>query len=170
MEPIEEFTHHGKVIHIYPDTYPISPNDWEDDSLFLITTNNRYFSNQRKGFTLDKARDGDYKRDYHCLPLYAYIHSGIALSLGNGSYPFTCPWDSGQIGFVLVKKRYGFRNIRKAAESLVQEWNQYLNGDVWGFRIFEEGENGDLEELDSCWRLYGLDYCREEAKRSAEGG
>lgn len=161
-EPIHTLTHLGREIHIYPDNNSESPDSWGNEDIFLITTLNRYFSVQRKDFTLHEATSGAYKEDYHVLPLYAYIHSGVALSLGRDSYPFTCPWDSGQIGVVLVKKRAGFRNIRKAALSLIEEWNQYLSGDVYSYEILSEGELKD-----SCWGFYGLDYCIKEAKQAA---
>ena len=35
------------------------------------------------------------------LPLYLYDHSGITISTGM----FSCPWDSGQIGFIYVSKQ-----------------------------------------------------------------
>lgn len=154
----------GLTIKIYPDTDAQSPDDWGNEDLFLITTNNRYFVVERKGFTLDGCRDGEYKKDYHCLPLIAYIHGGVALSLGRGGQ-FSCPWDSGQIGYVLVKKRQGFRNIRKAAESLVSEWNDYLSGNVYGFVVERDGET-----VDSCWGFFGdyKKYCLIEARQAAD--
>lgn len=48
------------------------------------------------------------------LPVYAYVHSGVALSTG----PFSCPWDSGQSGFVYETKEtilewYGKKRMTK---------------------------------------------------------
>ncbi len=161
METIE---YKGYTIEIQPDTDAQSPDDWGDEDLFLITTRNRYFEVQRDGFSMDDARDGQYKKDYPVLRLMAYIHGGVALSLGSGGQ-FSDPWDSGQIGYVLVKKRQGFRNIRKAAESLVNEWNQYLSGDVWGYSVTDE--NGDDTDI-SCWGFYGQEYAIQEAKQEID--
>ena len=71
-----------------------------------------------------------------CLPVYMYEHSGIALS----TKPFSCPWDSGQIGFIFVSKKklreeYGVKRVTaslvakavRILEAEVQEYNQYLN-------------------------------------------
>ena len=71
-----------------------------------------------------------------CLPIYMYEHSGIALS----TKPFSCRWDSGQIGFIFVskeklRKEYGVKRITaslvsKATCRLITEvelYNQYLN-------------------------------------------
>lgn len=41
-----------------------------------------------------------------------------------------------------------------------EEWNTYLSGDVWGYRVFDE----DGEEFDSYWGFYGREACIEEAK------
>jgi hypothetical protein len=51
---------------------------------------------------------------------------------------------------------------RKCAEGLVETWNQYLWGDVWGYVITDS--DGEEVESGSCWGFYGLDACIEEAK------
>ena len=38
---------------------------------------------------------------YVILPLYLYDHSGITMSTG----PFSCPWDSGQVGWIYASKK-----------------------------------------------------------------
>lgn len=76
------------------------------------------------------------EKEYIILPLYAYIHSGIALSL----HPFSCPWDSGQAGYILVnkdkvKREFGLKKITKKLMSKItsiindelEEYNNYLN-------------------------------------------
>ena len=88
----------------------------------------------------------------------AYIHSGIALSLGS-DYPFNDKWDSGVGGFLLVNSKE-FTHPEKAAKGIVEELNQYLNGDVWGYVV----ETPDGEHLDSCWGFYGKENCEEEGK------
>ena len=107
---------------------------------------------------------------YEVFPLQAYIHGGVALSLGS----FPCPWDSGHVGWVLVKESdhrddFGEHGEarRRRAEALVEAWNQYLSGDVWGYVIAD----GDGEEVEhgSCWGFYGLDECIAEAKQSCPG-
>ena len=155
----------GLTIKIIQDQDAQWPEEWGNEDLFLITTRNRYFQVERNGFDMEDAASGKYKKDYHVLRLNAYIHSGVALSLGREGQ-FSDPWDSGQIGFVFVKRRQGFRNIRKAAESLVEEWNDYLSGNVYGFVI--EGEDG--EHIDSCWGFSGdyEKYCLVEARSSVD--
>ncbi len=105
------------------------------------------------------------------LPIYMYEHSGIALRTG----PFSCGWDSGQVGFIFITKekvRYEYSRKRLSSKLLerietylnneVKVYDQYLNGDVWGFII--EDDNG--EHLDSCWGFYGQEYCENEANEA----
>lgn len=40
----------------------------------------------------------------------------------------------------------------------VETYDQYLTGDVYGYKVFKV-ENGEEEELDSCWGFYGQEDC-----------
>lgn len=150
------------TVRIERDSDAESPDRWGNEDLFLIATHREFYV-KRDGAP---GRLSEHKADYHILPLFAYIHSGVTLSLGRGGQ-FSDVWDSCQVGVVLVKKRQGFRNIRKAAQSLVDKWNMYLSGDVWGY-VIEDADDTDGDDLDSCWGFYGYDFCKEEATRSAE--
>ena len=70
---------------------------------------------------------------------------------------------SGPDGYVMIKREDGI-DLAKAAESLVDIWNQYLEGDVWFFAVLDE--NG--EQVESCGGYYGLDDCITEARSVAE--
>jgi hypothetical protein len=172
MKPYETFTHAGYRISIHQDTDAQAPEN--DDEVFIVTTRNRHFQVDQPGFELDDIRDGKHNRKYHVFPLYAYIHSGVALSLGNAGQ-FSDPWDAGQIGYVLAAKS-SFRVkprtrkckvIASSAEDVgrgtVESWNQYLSGDVWGYVI----EDSDGDHVDSCWGFYGLKHARDEASYAA---
>lgn len=93
------------------------------------------------------------------LPLYLYDHSGITMSCA----PFSCPWDSGQVGFIFVtadtvRAEYGWKRITKARRAKIEEYlrgevetyDRYLRGEVYGYTV----SRGD-EEIDSCWGFYG---------------
>jgi len=120
------------------------------------------------------------------LPLFLYDHSDISMSTGR-SYPFDCPWDAGQVGYIFVtkdqvRKEYSCKHITKKVLALatsclqgeVETYNQCLTGDVYGYRIFKiddpdfdpdtDDPDGFGDEVNSCWGFYGLDYCREEAQ------
>jgi hypothetical protein len=168
MTPAEQFKHNGYTVKIIQDRDAESPDKDGDNGLFIVTTRNRYFQvlhNDWDAKTLMEHKDDC--KGYWIFPLRAYIHSGVALSLGSGGQ-FSDPWDSGQIGFVFASKaewKYETRDTKrcasafKAAQALVETWNQYLSGDVYGFVI--EQPNGD--DVDSCWGVYGLEYCKSEA-------
>lgn len=107
--------------------------------------------------------------------LSLYDHSGITISLGvrNG-------WDSGQVGFVYIHKddaveawgnEYFTKAIRKIAQKCIEEevrvYDNYLKGNVYGYRVskirnfikvFEDGSEEFGEEpvlVDSCSGYYG---------------
>ena len=149
-----------------------APNEWGDDAVFLVTKNHRYFSVEApEGWSLGRVCEmskGDMK-NFVAFPLYAYIHSGVALSLGQ-EYPFNDQWDSCRIGYVVVKKA-GFGtecDLREVAAGFVTTWNQYLSGDVWGYQIvrIDTCDLGHTHEevVESCYGFYGHEYCLSEGK------
>jgi hypothetical protein len=91
------------------------------------------------------------------LPLFLYDHSGITMNTGG----FSCPWDSGQVGWIyadndMIKKEYGdvtpetIERAKKLMESEVEDYDYYLTGQCYGFKLYE-GDN----EIDSCWGFLG---------------
>ena len=105
-------------------------------------------------------------KDYIWLPLYLYDHSGITMS----TTPFSCPWDSGQVGYIYVSKakvreEYSCRriseSIRKRVLSVlraeVKTYDQYLTGDVYGYILYRDEEDGAEIQEDTCWGFYGND-------------
>jgi hypothetical protein len=102
-----------------------------------------------------------YEPGWIVFQLNAYIHGGVALSLGE----FGCRWDSGQVGWVFVKEENEWGDHlthEMLAQSLVDQWNQYLSGDVWYFTV----EDSDGEETDlGCGGIYGKEDALEIAKQ-----
>lgn len=101
------------------------------------------------------------------LPLYLYDHSGITMS----TKPFSCAWDSGQVGFIYITKSALRENwpgldtedeklehARKCLEAEVETYDAYLTGDVYGWQIVD----ADGEHVDSCYSYFG-DAGRKEA-------
>jgi len=91
------------------------------------------------------------------LPLYLYDHSGITMN----THGFSCPWDSGQVGWIyadkaMVEKEYGkvmpeeLEKVRQVLEAEVKEYDYYLTNQCYGFQLFKE----DVE-VDSCWGFLG---------------
>ncbi len=102
------------------------------------------------------------------LPVYAYDHSGIALS----TEPFSCPWDSGQLGVIYITQEkidaegleaQGLEsNMKEILRGEVKTFGQWLNGECYGYKLrYDNGLCGN--HMDSCFGFYG----REEAEQAA---
>lgn len=184
VEVIEGKTHVGKIFY---DSTPENPREMFDHEDLILLQHRRYKIGDKHSYRSDDYSSWDdfekqLKKDYDnpfILPVYMYDHSGIAIN----TVGFNCPWDSGQIGFVLITKAkvreiYQVKRItkkvkEKAYEYLnasITEYGQYLSGQVYGYIVSKKNEDedgdemGDGEEKDSCWGFYGLDYCKEEVK------
>lgn len=90
-------------------------------------------------------------------PIYIYDHSGLTISHS----PFSCQWDSGQLGehYILKstadkefgKGKWTEEQLYKILEYELETYDHFLRGNVWGFVV--KDENGDTTE--SCWGFYG---------------
>lgn len=133
------------------------------DKCEFVLNQNRYFEPENSRSLSDFELVGEIEADSKIIseatgkkafPLYAYIHSCVRLSLS----PFSCPWDSGCLGFVLAENE-------EIAKLFVESWDNYLNKPNYGF-IVEEREplfnkNGEevseeWNEIESCYG-YGSD-------------
>lgn len=112
---------------------------------------------------IEAIRKKDLEENILMLPLYLYDHSGITMSVGK----FTCPWDSGQVGFIYMPMKTARENWPDAPRAkglacLLQEvetYDHFLTGQVFGWRAVDpEGE-----EIDSCWGYYGYDETKDDA-------
>lgn len=76
------------------------------------------------------------------LPVYMYDHSGITISTG----PFSCPWDSGQVGIIYTKKAWcenqkiAFDQAEEILKNEIKILDQYLTGDVWSYTIYSSND------------------------------
>ena len=97
------------------------------------------------------------------LDLYLYDHGGISMSTGG----FSCPWDSGQVGYIFVtkdqlRKEYNVKRITKKImeravnilEDEVKVYDMYLTGQVYGYTV----EDPSGEFIDSCGGFFGYDH------------
>ena len=180
---VEQEEYQGYKINIYQDDCTESPEDWGDDNLFLVGYHRDFYVDNHKKITKELARtianngideDGetsetakDYMKKYHIFGLEAYIHSGVSLALSHeGNFPDR-QWDVSQLGLVFVsKKEWRLRaSARKAALGLIETWNDYLSGAVYGYLI----ENPDGEESGGCWGFWGYDYEKSGLMEAAKG-
>jgi hypothetical protein len=101
--------------------------------------------------------------------VYMYDHSGITIK----SSPFSCPWDSGRIGFAWITRKqlaecvrfkHLTKKLKERAETIVESdikvYDQYLSGDVWCCTVEKQSEEdpAEWETEDSCVGFYGHDW------------
>ena len=164
-DAIHSEIYNGHKIDIVPDLDAQSPKDWGDDGAFLvhyhrdcwIENENITENDLREWYNGEKIEQS---KNYYIFAVSAYIHSGVVLSLENTFAGDSYGWDTSHVGAVLVGKKEAKtkKEARKIAEGIVNTWNDYLSGNVYGYVI----DNGDG---DSCWGFYGDDkYAIEEAK------
>lgn len=155
---VHQETYKDFDIEIYQDTDPMSPRDW-DNLGTMYCFHKRYRLGDRHGYCIQELNDLVKRKDVVSLPLYLYDHSGITMS----TRPFSCPWDSGQVGYIFVRyeklrESFGTKRITKKViknaleclESEVSVYNDYLIGNVYGYIVKRNGGN-----VDSCWGYIG---------------
>lgn len=172
MEATETKTIGKYKIEIIPVDNPYNPRT--DDNLgTMVCFNRRYTLGDKHDF-----RNSDDLNDFLSrnktkigviLPLYLYDHSGITMNTTG----FSCHWDSGQVGIIFITKakireEYSCMRISKKLIEMVtkylvgevETYDQYLTGDVYGYRITDTDTE---EEVESSWNFYGSEYCMTEA-------
>ncbi len=132
------------------------PIDWLEEKLNISPKG--IYDNDRLSELEDKFFD-----KYIGHKLYLYEHGGITISTS----PFSCRWDSGQVGYIYVSKEkvreeYGIKRVTDKwkdkilsyLDNEVKEFDQYITGDVYAFEVLDE--DGDV--LDSCCGFFGSDF------------
>ena len=171
-----------------PQDYVANLIGWDEDKQQAVydywfgrgSGTNKELHDYAQGKLQERVQE-EFDRRFINLPLYLYDHSGISMSTGS----FSCPWDSGQVGLIYVSKEkvrqeYNIKHVTQAwvekirgyLKGEVKTYDQYLTGDVWGFQVFEvpegvdpeELEEGELEEVESCYGFFGEEAAEEEAK------
>ncbi len=157
-------------LKVVQDSSADSPRGW-DNLGKMICFHNRYDLGDKHNYSADdysgweEMKKAILKEENPAviLPLYMYDHSGISISTS----PFSCRWDSGQIGFVLVSKKQALEEyggvrvssktkakIESVLQGEVETYTQYVGGEVYGFQIVDE----DDDIVDSCYGFYGTDF------------
>ncbi len=106
------------------------------------------------------------------LPVYGYSHGGLTVS----SSPFSCRWDSGRLGHILVSKKkvreeFGVKRISsklkekviKCLEGEIETLDQYVTGEIYCFKVINTITK---EVVDSCYEYYDIDQCRTDGMDS----
>ena len=180
---MEQEEYRGYTIEYEIDQDPSNPRKefdhlatmlcWHDNYVLGDVNYNRHnenFEAEVKGILRDVERSGGVY-----TALYLYEHSGMTMAAGINAlrYPFTDPWDAGQVGFIYVmgddiRKEYKVQRISnkrkqevyKLLIGEVEEYDTYLRGDIWGYQI--TSPEGD-QDCDSLWGIFGYDAAVEYA-------
>jgi len=163
---------------IIQDPDPESPREWDNLGTMVC------FS---KSYNLGDppGRKHDFENPYQfleflrknegkvlVLPLYLMDHSSLSISVDDTMFRMvdSVGWDWGQVGWIYVtyediRKAYGVRRVtrkvldkaKKLLIAEVEEYNQYLQGNVMGFIIEEHHPTECWRTIDSCFSFYGID-------------
>ena len=145
---VKEVIKDGYCLRIFQDENPLNPRtEWNNFGI-MACWHNRYDLGDVK------VTNGMSMQEFHkhleaeekCIykNLYLYDHSGITMSIK----PFSCKWDSGQVGFIyvtpeMIKKEFNITEITEEIiekvynilDSEVKIYDQYLTGEVYGFSL-----------------------------------
>lgn len=159
-----ETTTHGDVtVTIKRDSFCDSPLEDRDDDIIFATWERNSIFNDRKFRPFDEPEDAAPYADangYLIFPLFKYEHGNVQYDIT----AFSCRWDSGQVGFFLVKEGC-FTDPEKFARQWLDTMSDWCNGEVYGY-VITENATGDV--LDSCWRFFGFDSVTEAAGEALE--
>ena len=153
----EEYKNH--TIEIHQDEIPESPREW-DNLGTMVCWHNRYLLGDEQPNIEPERFFEDLGEEVFRLNLYLYDHSGITMNTSG----FSCPWDSGQVGWIYVtkervRKEYSVKRISKKIRervfnllrSEVKTYDDYLTGNVYGYSVKDLND----EFVDGCSGYYG---------------
>jgi hypothetical protein len=165
----------GFSINIIQDENPINPREEFDNFGTMICFHRRYILGDKHSYYNSETVLSEIVSEVGpiiSLPVYMYDHSGITIKTS----PFSCPWDSGQIGYIYISKAQARKefNVKHLSKKIIQKcidnlksevstYNDYLTGNVYGFSVKDKNNN----ELDSCYGFFGdpeTSGCIDEAK------
>ena len=136
-------------VEIYYDSDSESPRLWSPMTKFVMA-HKKYKLPNEIDFPFDdydswEETSVELFKDYNWVfPVYMLDHSGTKLSLNR----FNDKWDSGMVGFICLNEDEMFSNFgfgadldekaRQIAAVELDEYDNWMNGNVFGFRLFEE--------------------------------
>lgn len=155
---------------VQQDLDPLNPREF-GDLCIMVCFHNRYTLGDKHNY-----KQGDYRswkelkqaiesseRVAMIEPLYLFDHSGITISTS----PFSCRWDSGQIGYVYMTQETKEKNtlsdegMRDQLTHEIEAYNRFLSGEVYSYHI-EQFDNESLEWIlvSNCGGYWSEDSAR----------
>ena len=168
MNTFKTISYKDYVIALVYDTEPDNPREWDNLGRMAFYHGRWTLGDAKQyedGLALKEYLETNPNILY--LPVYMYDHGGITIKTS----PFGCQWDSGLLGFIYVSREDalhdGFTDDGMIYDQLEEEvaiYDQYLRGDVYGYKIFD----GEGNELDSCYGFYGDQTCEDAGKEMVD--
>jgi hypothetical protein len=161
---IETIEYKDYKIQLCYDTFPDDPRKTWDNLGFMACFHKKYNLGDEHTFKepqelLDWIEAN--KDTIYYIPLYVYEHGNITIKTS----PFSCRFDSGQIGFIYMTKetaeKEGITEPYKALEAEVKTYDAYISGQTYGAMILDQ--SGEM--IDSQFGYFGdTDEVINEAK------
>ena len=173
MQEVKTEKYKGLDIKICIDESPETPRNFDNLGTMACFHRKYELGDNHDFSTPDDLEEYMTKNEVIKLPLYLYDHSGITMK----TTPFSCRWDSGQVGFIYttkdkVREEFSVKRISQKIRKRVLEilksevkiYDAYISGEVYGYQI---ENNGDI--IDSCWGFFDdIDYVMQTAKEEAD--
>ena len=162
----------GLRASIYHDPDVEGPNSC-DDALRIVILHGRYLDPSDGACGSDPGEVAAWERkneaQWFSIPLFLYDHSGTVYRVGH-SNPFHCPWDSGRVGIIALKRsEWGSGTesddkLTEYAAAIAAEYTSWANGECYGYVLSDAAGH----EIESCWGFIGMDTVREQAAAAAQ--
>ena len=172
---LETLKLNGKTYSIFQDEHVSCPRKDFDHLAFMACWHGRYDLGDKHSMSIEECDRLIITSKAVSLPIYMYDHSGTTIR----TYPYDCPWDSGQVGHIYltreqILKEQGITRMspkarvwaKKILVAEVEEYDQYLRGEVYGYTVTTKKHcdncgHDEIEVEDSCWGFYGMDHLKQ---------
>lgn len=158
-----------ETVDIVVDNFPENPRDVYENAGTLWCWHRKYrFGSKEEAEERRRFDPADYggwaeleeeirkaENPVVLLPVYFYDHGSQDIAVT----PFSCRWDSGQVGFIFARReslkdfgaKIATKKVKEKIEACLRQeiatYAAYIRGDVFGWAKGEE----------SCWGYYGTD-------------
>ena len=159
---LDDIEYNGFKVEIHREEDPCNPLTEFDTACAIVYDKHSRYLLGNEPMDAGDAQELAYKVENTggiVKSIYAYVHGGSTISMS----AFSCPWDSGQSGFVYMTKETiddEWKGNRKKAfsymQGVVETFDHYLTGEVYGY-IIKDPEGNEIED-GSCWGFYGPYY------------
>jgi hypothetical protein len=152
---------------IHRDDAPFDPRGDGWNMGHMVTWHRGYRLGDERPTISPEAYLAGLEGEHVILPLYLYEHGAITMR----TTPFSCPWDSGQVGYIHVDLATAKETLRKDERETLEEfrlrvedalrkevavYDAFLRGDIYGYIVYQLVD-GEYEEVDSCWGFLRVD-------------